>query len=197
MTTAISALTAVTDASVALTLALSDLPPDALLSTLQPQFDALSRAISRVIVTAAMHPDLRADDAMPRHSMTPEDKADRIMSVTLLEAAATLPSSTCKVTLRAEPLHDDSIEDAVRSFVDGQVITAVPAGLYLSLDIAPIVSEIVDRFLPRDEEEPIMAKKKKDDDGEEYDVDIATVEPPTKAQLRLQRRFGPREKGHK
>jgi len=196
MTTALSALTAVTDASVALTLALSDLPPDAMLSQIKPTLDTLSRAVSRATVTIVMHPELRADDAMPRHAVTPEDEADRVMSVTLLEAAATLPSSACRIILRAEPLRDGSIEDDVRSFMNGRVVTAAPAGLYLSLDVAPIVSEIVDRFLPRDEEEPIMAKKKQDDD-DEYDFDPATAEPPSKAQLKLQHRFGPREKGHK
>jgi len=80
-----------------------------MLSQIKPTLDTLSRAVSRATVTIVMHPELRADDAMPRHAVTPEDERTASCPSPCWSRSHTAQFA-CRIILRAEPLRDGSIE---------------------------------------------------------------------------------------
>lgn len=176
MTTAEDALTAVRDASAALTLAIGHKDPR--LAAVEPEVLALQRTLTRVQTLLAMHPDLAIGDELPAGAMPPEEEMQRITTNAALEMAIAIPSGPVTVRLQASPLHDGSYEDTLRHWINDRLLTAQPDGIGFSLDLSGFVAFLADTFIVEDEE-PFAPTK---------------MTPMTPARRKLFQAFGPREK---
>ena len=143
---------AVTDAAAALTLAVTDLPSNAPFDAVQPQLDALARAVSRANITMAMHPELNIGQALPRYAMTQDDRDDQYMSVAALSIAASMPSEPVRITLYCEPRNDGSREDELRSHFHMRSAVADPANFGYKVDLGLLISRAAQDLLPEPEE---------------------------------------------
>lgn len=141
------ALEAVADAAAVLTYAVGVLPRAATIGMLAGQLDRLSRAVARAQVIATVDPGAMLDEPVPG-CFAPEDATEHADDLATLQAIAAMPTGPVMVAVRVRPLDDDSIEDALRVWLDGQHLRAVPAGERYEIDGNRLASNIAERFLP-------------------------------------------------
>jgi hypothetical protein len=148
MTTTYDAISALSRAAGALTLS-AERSPGAPLSWLESEIATLDRAMTRMRVLLAMHPDSRVDQPMPAGSLSEDDRLDRARVLDALQTAAAMPSEPVTVRLVAIQLeHDDTHEAVLRELLDQRVLLAVPNGDHYIADVGPIARDIATRFLP-------------------------------------------------
>lgn len=142
------ALVAVTDAATLLNVELIR-NADAPIGALDDVVGTLSRAVRRVQVLIAMHPELVREDAAPRGSITTEDLIEHEDTLKALEEAFSLPSVPARIVLRTTVRHDGTIEDLVRESLDGRHVLArpMPTGWYRA-DVEAL-AEVVAAALPQ------------------------------------------------
>ena len=141
------ALEAVADAAAVLTYAAGVLPRSATIGMLAAHLDRLSRAVARAQVIATVDPGAMLDQPVSGR-FAPEDATEHADDLAALEAIAAMPTGPVMVAVRVRPLDDDSIEDALRVWLDGQQLRAVPAGERYEMDGTHLASAIAERFLP-------------------------------------------------
>jgi hypothetical protein len=148
MTTTYDAITALSRAAGALTLS-AERSPGAPLSWLEPEIATLDRAMTRMRVLLATHPELKVDQPMPAGSLREEDMLDRARVIDALQTAAAMPSEPVTVRLVAiQMVHDDTYEAVLREFLDQRVVVAVPNGDHYTADVGSIARDVAERFLP-------------------------------------------------
>ncbi|GIG39320.1 hypothetical protein [Cellulomonas phragmiteti] len=123
-------------------------PDGAPLSTLHEQIEVLSRAVARAQVLLTIDPDATLDKPMSASTFTDQDRADAAMTIDALETAAAMPSAPITVVMRVRSLGEDSLEDAIRRWIDGQHFTALPGDHRYDLDANRFVAQLAERFLP-------------------------------------------------
>lgn len=144
-------LDAIANAGAALNLAVSQMEDGAPLGDLTDPIKVLSRAVARAEVLLAVESTTPVDQRLEERRFTDEDRADRAMTIDLLETAASMPSSPVSVRLTARRLDDESIEDAMRQFVDKQSFIARPSGFGFEMDVTRLLASIAERYLPPEE----------------------------------------------
>lgn len=144
------ALQAVTDAVAVLTWTTGELDRrTATIGELTDQLHRLSRAVARAQVVATVTPEALLHTPV-RGCFVPDDAVEHAADRAVLDALAALPSGPVVVTVRVERLDDGSAEDALRSWLNGQRLRAVPAGTAYEVDGRYLASMIAERFLPID-----------------------------------------------
>ena len=142
------ALDAVIDAAAVLTLARGELDPaSGTIGCLTERLERLACAVARAHVVATVTPDAALDStALP--SFPPEDAAEHAADLATLRAIATLPAEPVTVRFHARPLGDGSLEDALRTWLHGQQLRAVPDGAMYGVDGNRLAADIAGRFFP-------------------------------------------------
>ncbi|QCB94713.1 hypothetical protein [Cellulomonas shaoxiangyii] len=144
------ALEAVADAAAVLTYAVSTLEPQSGIGMLAGELDRLARAVARAQVIATVDPEASLDEPVPG-CFAPEDATEHADDLATLEAIAAMPTGPVMVAVRVRPLDDESAEDALRVWLNGQHLRAVPAGERYEVDGNRLASAIAEHFLPCDE----------------------------------------------
>lgn len=182
MTKIDEALAAVTDAATLFNVELIR-TADAPISALDDVIGTLDRAISRVQVLIAMHPELTRNDDAPRGSIPAEELVEHADTLKALEEAFSLPTEPARIVLRASARNDGTIEDFVRSLLNGRHLIGQPSVIgWYDTEVGALADLIAAEF-PRDQQQT--------DDTDDTDDEI---EPDSEALRALRRRaLGPRE----
>ena len=188
MTKIDQALTAVTDAATLLNVELIR-TTGAPISGLDDAIGTLSRAVSRVQVLIAMHPELTREDPAPRGAIPDDELSEHADTIRALEEAFALPTEPARLMLRAHVRHDGTVEDLVREHLDGRHLLArpTPTGWY-NVDVDAL-AEILAAALA------VVSPGAGDDAAPdcEDDADLEEEAPTSEAVRDLRRRvMGPR-----
>ena len=161
------AIDAVTEAGGAFTRDVGTFASDDPATGLEPALQRLQRATSRLATILLMHPELTFDDALPRGAWSDDDAADRAMSIDALETAASMPSEPVTVFLRTRASLGESREDAVREWIGGFRIEAIPDSFAYTADVTALVSQLTERFIPPEVDETELRDV---DEGKDEDI---------------------------
>ncbi len=128
-TTAHDAVTAVEHSIALLTYELGVMAPTTPLAALGERIHSLQRALARVEVLTAMHPDLALDDGLPAGSMPADELAAALAQETELEELVTFRPVPTTVTLAVRGVGAHPPQDVrdIAAALDGVVVTVVPA----------------------------------------------------------------------
>ncbi|WNB86488.1 hypothetical protein [Cellulomonas sp. ATA003] len=148
-TTAHAAVTAVRHSIALLTYELGVIDPTTPLADLGERVHTLQRALARLEVLAAMHPDLTLDDGLPPGSMPADELAATLEQETELEQIVMFSPEPTTVTLAMRGIGAHMPQDVkdVAAMLHGVVVTVVPAsgaddGAYVA-EIGAVVADAV------------------------------------------------------
>lgn len=124
------ALTAVHHSIALLTLDLGVMDPDAPLTTLGERVHRLQRALSRIEVLTAMHPDLTLADCLPPGAMPDDELAQVLADETELARLVEYRPAPTTVTLSVRGVASQAPQDVrdIAALLAGVVVEVTPAG---------------------------------------------------------------------
>ncbi len=142
-------LNAVRNALAALTVSVERAAPDTPVSAFDDLLERASRAVARMQVLAAMHPDLTVADIVPRGAC--EDSTIEDHQARMLLADATRPDGVNVILFAKAPDHEAASILADR--FDGAVIHATYSDDQFVADISSLVLAAALELFPNDDQE--------------------------------------------